>query len=96
MDIVSKQLVGSEEDTDVAHRAQVHKLVQLVLHIALMDEVHVQALYEEWEWDYIISLHGEWEWHTWVHKSTNWCSLCSTALVDEVHTYRRCMGNGNT
>jgi hypothetical protein len=61
VNVVPKQLVGREEDADVAHRAQVHKLVQLVLNIALMDQVHVQTLENgnggyysarEWEWRY--------------------------------------------
>ena len=44
MDVEAKELVGGEEDTDVADGAEVHKLVQLVLHVALVHQKHIHSL----------------------------------------------------
>ena len=48
MDVVAKVGVGHDEDADVAHGAQVHKLLDLVLHKALIDEGDEDPLHHRW------------------------------------------------
>ena len=48
MDVVAKVGMGHDEDADVAHGAQVHKLLDLVLHKALIDEGDEDPLHHRW------------------------------------------------
>ena len=48
MDVVAKVGVGHDKDANVAHRAQVHELLDLVLHKTLIDECKEDPLHHRW------------------------------------------------
>ncbi len=45
VDVMTVQLPGQYQDTHVSYRAQIHKLTQLVLKVALVNQEHIAPLY---------------------------------------------------